>query len=832
MTMGKRRRRKDKHKRGPDDFFARGPFAVARYGKVVVMQNRATPKEQAAYLDRLASGFPEAHAEIQSHVQFLIDYLPQFHPLQLLEIAAYALIPHSLGTGSESDMPMEAIYGLKAFEYVQALLVSIDQRNPKERKEVEKADWTEIQSHVTAIYTALLPWYLLHKSVFERHSGKSVSHEMEDFYVMAMLVWCAIRGERYTIHSIPHLRDLLLPHNDVFEEIWGASAESILSGLDHIHFLLIRGVLEPFITMREYHEEFKEWAKKTPAENISPDEMMQKFVDDEIGREEHKRLSDDFQYKISNYGMYEISSSSGIPQKLLHDLSLGPGEAHEFITGEEYPGWPLRELPTWRRPFFRYDNKYYCFNYYVLFDNIYRSLQRLIKEKKPEYKDIWNIRQKDTTESVAIELVESLLPGCEVYRNVFYRWKTGTTKTLNWCELDGLVVFDDHIMIIEVKAGSFTPETPTADLDSWIESIRALAQTPLAQGKRFLDYLESGGSVEVFDEERKSIREISRGDFRIITLVALSLDAFNEWASNIEELEPIGIKVGDNPIWCLSIDDLRVYADIFDNPLIFAHYIEQRHRAFKSKQVSMIDELDHLGAYIIHNNYALFANNLANTGRADGEPAKIGWHGYRKQIDEYFHALIADPDNAIRPKQNLPERIAEILDVMARQAKAGRVEVASYILDMGETGRRGLEEKLSRIIGDLDSVRRPRPISIFGDVRLTAVCWHSQTSKDERYSMRDYAIATALAKSETSRLLMQLTYDEHSGLTDVEFEFVGKADVPFFRREEFASLARKYESSKLRTALEAHQNIGLGRNDSCLCGSGRKIKNCHVELLR
>ena len=92
--------------------------------------------------------------------------------------------------------------------------------------------------------------------------------------------------------------------------------------------------------------------------------------------------------------------------------------------------------------------------------------------------------------------------------------------------------------------------------------------------------------------------ELRKSDFRCITICPVTLDGLTELAAQIQHLRKVGIDVGDALVWTISLDDLRVYADIFENPLIFLHYVEQRMQAFGSEVIQCDDELDHLGLYL------------------------------------------------------------------------------------------------------------------------------------------------------------------------------------------------------------------------------------------
>lgn len=139
---------------------------------------------------------------------------------------------------------------------------------------------------------------------------------------------------------------------------------------------------------------------------------------------------------------------------------------------------------------------------------------------------------------------------------------------------------------------------------------------PATQGKRFVEYLHSTDAVPVFDKNHAQIGELSKADLRHVTICAVTLDPFTELAAQVQHLRKMGVDVGPHPVWAISLDDLRVYADIFDNPLLFLHYVEQRMRAFQSDIVQSDDELDHLGLYLKHNHYSQYAEELQGQSAA------------------------------------------------------------------------------------------------------------------------------------------------------------------------------------------------------------------------
>jgi hypothetical protein len=114
-------------------------------------------------------------------------------------------------------------------------------------------------------------------------------------------------------------------------------------------------------------------------------------------------------------------------------------------------------------------------------------LRRIVVELEPANKEPWNVGQKAASEELPFTYLTRLLPGARVHRPIFYRWKVGHGPT-QWCEADGILIYEDHLFVIEVKGGAFTYTSPANDLDAHLASLRTLLQAPARQGGRFVDF--------------------------------------------------------------------------------------------------------------------------------------------------------------------------------------------------------------------------------------------------------------------------------------------------------------------------------------------------------
>lgn len=276
----------------------------------------------------------------------------------------------------------------------------------------------------------------------------------------------------------------------------------------------------------------------------------------------------------------------------------------------------IKDYSDFKKTVLKINDRFYCFSLYALFDHFYRTIQRTVIQQCPDQQVLWMNRQKENTELLPFRYLRRLLPGCLEQRQVYYKWypKKNSAKK-HWCETDGFVQFGNHLIIIEVKAGAFTYTSPANDFGAYVKSIENLLLRPSDQGARFLDYINRTDKANLYDKDKNLVGTLERKRIRKVTICALTIDPFTEIASQIQHLKGIGIDIGTAPTWSVSLDDLRVCSEVFTNPLIFLHYLENRIEASKNPNVNTNDELDHIGLYFEHNNYSLHADILK--GKSD-----------------------------------------------------------------------------------------------------------------------------------------------------------------------------------------------------------------------
>jgi hypothetical protein len=789
------------------------PIEVIQSKNSVIIQNNMEKEQHRKYIQSLADQHPIIYKKIDDLVTSISNLVTRGDPLRILHQSYCMILMTQMNMTSEFQGDFDDSVSVRMLDYVQSIIVSSEPQQQESDKDISEKLWGEISVKVSELYSNLNDYHLT-KSAYLQINDPNYDPEYDSIYVQAQGLRAHVRGQRYSIFEIPHLRDLLSPHDSIFRELFNISVEDFLNGISKLQYSLMQGFNDGLNEMELLREKTLQALESKISADLdsTPQEEMQKVIE-ELGLEE---LRDSSLGKMFDYDLFDVQKVTGLPDTLLRKLSWAPGEEKSFFAEGEYAGWPLRRMPVEERPFIFIKNKYYCFDVYGLFENLYRVIQRLLFNLKPEYKDTWNEKQKEVSEKLPFSLFDKLLNKPEMYKSIYYPSRIGKKK--QWCENDGIIIYDDHIIVIEVKAGSFTYTSPATDFPAYIKSIKTLIKSPHDQAKRFIDYILSDNIVTIYDESHKPIRELRKDDFRQITICCLTLDNFTSFAARAEKLKPLGIEFNELPVWCLSIDDLRVYTNYFESPSMFTHYLEQRIKGAKSEELELFDELDHLGMYIYHNDYAQLAR--------EKKGARVLWQGYREGLDKYFNQLIFDKPVSPKPKQEVPQKIQEIIEWLDMKNKDGRAKIASSLLNLNGETRQKINVQLTKVLERQKQINKTTPLSIFGEAKITFICKQDEVEYFSDEYSRDYVLATLLKAKDDVRLGLYLSYSKNGTKMNVEGEYLTKEDVPKERETEIEKLAVTLAERRILAFKQQNGIKKIGRNDPCPCGSGEKYKKC------
>lgn len=805
-----------KKKREEMEGFKYGPIEVARVGKVISMKNTGTNLEYEQYLKALAITFEDNSIEMNNLVKEIKELVSNCNPIEILKYGFDNFINSTGGVSSEVQLTRDEIFVGRELEYIQSVLVSTKNNYSNFNSTEDSLEcFKVISTKINRLYSLSSQYFNFRMAKLKSDNNIELDLEQEQFLMEAQLAML-VKGDRYTVYEIPHISELLKPHNDEFVKLYDITADDFIKGLLSIQKSLLSvdaamgaqlGLDYSFISkIRELYDSYIKFQEQKFEKDStkSMEEMILEFK---------KENPVDFNLsQINKYDRFDLKKITNWPVELLKDLSFSLNE-NNFFYNNEYAGYPLIELPVYEKPFISIEDNFYCFDYYNLFDNIYRVVQKALIKRDSSYGDIWQSKQMEVTEEMVSKLFSKLLPGSQIYKSNYYPRNKSLKQLI---ENDLLVIYDDNLIIVEVKAGAYTYRAPILDIESHIKSLKKLVEEASNQGERTLNYLKSGDKVKLYNRDKSEKCEISLGDFNEVSLMSITLDNFNELASKIEKLKFLNI---NKDAIAISIDDFRVYSEYFDSPIEFLHYLKHRKVSTQSKTLHLNDELDHLGLYIEHNwYYKAFENNSNNI---------VVPYGYREKLDVYFSSLVNKGFELEKPRQIIPPELLKIIKFLDKSNIKEKVRLGMFLLDFSFEGRKKLNNAIETVLTRQQDLKRMMQITLADETPICIFCHQLGIKSTSKKEARDYTFATMLHIEDKYRIELHLFYDKCNDIENIEFEFYSVGDIPEERIEDLRNMANEFSDLRIMKYKKENGTNKIGRNELCPCGTGKKYKNCH-----
>lgn len=793
------------------DYFRAGPIEGIRVNNTNYFRSTLTAEGFDQLVQHLSSHLDEVVFNINNSISIIAEIVRTSPPGLLLQRAYWECASKHLKISSEAEIGSDQAIAMRMVDYIQSVVASVQHIDVTEDRVADET-WCRLYAEVEKLFSSLMIEYFICRSSNRRKTDPQFDSFLDEFQVQAEMLWVHVRGVRYSFHEKTALLEILEPHSDILLQLFGVDACTLVGELGKILHKLIFGIDDVLKELNDFHKDFIVKVSEIGVGYDDFETAVQLVTKSTDFAERAKPINDE----LFGLDMFDVEKITNLPRSFLDELTWSPGEEKGFFSEKEYCGWPLKVWPIMQRPFLKVDNHIYCFNLFALFDNFYRVIQSIIFRLAPDYKETWNIRQQQITEELPLRYFKKILPGANIINSIYYRWNPGGSKA-NWNECDGLIIYDDYLFIVEIKAGSFTRSSPTTDLDAQIKSLANLIQNPSLQGERFINYLMSSDEIPIFDSNHKETGRLCRSQFNNIIVCAITLDSLTSIAARAQQIRNLGLNISSQQVWSISIDDLRVYADFFLNPLVFLHFVENRMRAARSKHVNLNDELDHLGLYLQLNNYTSYIENLSTN-----EDSRINCVGYRTPIDNYYKNLMLNSSSAVPPQQSMPTRLREIVDCLAESKRIERSQISNLLLGLDNDTREKFTHSIDEILLRIKEIERPLPGIMYGEQNVIYIvsCPAAKCSMEDA---SDYAMTMAVQNQSSGQLVLLLNYTDKGILSSLDWQTVS----PLLLSPVQLSLYRqKSEAQSSRRVTLARARKKIKPNEKCPCGSGKKYKKC------
>lgn len=682
----------------------------------------------------------------------------------------------AIGDGLVTSPPPHYVH---TGEYLQSLLTL---QNP--------AAELKHEDRVDAVASSLLKDLedlsaLLRRHLVLRAQEQVAENPALDLFPYEAQLMRSVQGKRYTCFEDQYHRCLLPVHDDELRKIFGIGSDELLAGFGEMRHQLTYGKVDDLNALAR---------------------CLEVVIDGEA--REHRRPSDEDRAAASTLVQrcfteqrYEVDPLGVWPERFVAALSWELGGAYQDSDPKSV--WPDNAHQVKKRPFIKIGGSYYCFDYYAFVDSFYRAVQHALIEADPEYKETWQERQKDASETAVADVLERILPGCECYTGNYY----GNKKSRR--ENDVLIRYMDALLIVEVKAGGFALESPLENITAHINRYKSLIEKGGDQCWHVLEALNRAGRLSLMDSIGNEKAVIEMSEITSAYSLSVTVENVNSVAAKAEKQAFLDMHHG---IVSIALDDLMVYEDFFDNPLVFLHFLKHRTAATANRRIALSDELDHLGFYIEKNCYELATDEYP-------DDARLVFAGLRDELDVYYETRGTPLEQPSKPSLDIPRLMLDILGALARQAQGQPVFGSSLLLDISDRSSfcKTLEEELGR---QKKTGRQDTIVMAIGDGNMPVICFVDQPGVIIfKHEVKRERVATEILGTDHERgALLNVRFDEYGAVAEASFEIISKELIAPERLEEF---------QEQRYRLMMARGLKPGRNEPCPCGSGKKYKRCH-----
>lgn len=777
----------------PDDYFSNGLFEIARFGKNIILHNMMTPEIHEQYLKTIANGYEESIIRIDTIVQNIRSKVSKCNPEMLMNFLVSIRLPSMLNKSSELHFSMDENIQLHTVEYIQSVLVASENHYIEDEDDQSEL-YFEILEETKDLYMELMKFIFIWGTKIHIENPDEDQQILEYIIQSQLFYW--VRGQRYQVFQIPFLDEMLSPFDKYFQEIYSIEAENVIEGLRRLEKSLSSGKLDAVKKLFFLMDGLKEQKSTESANDFLKENQnyCAKAIKESLG-----------------LALYDIKEITGWPEKFIDDLTYSIGENKELYEHTEFAGWPLWNLPVERRPFIRIKEKSYCFDYYVLFDNIYRAIQRAIRNKEQKYADGWGKIQQEASEKIVEKLFKKLLPDCVSYRGNYYQKDD---------ENDILILYKDVILIIEVKAGAFTFTPAMTDFEAHKKSFEELVNKAGDQCFRLEKYLKANSPAIIYDspsKKKKVKAEIDLKNYTQIYSFCVTVDDFNTFAAHAEKLGFVRLQNGTISI---SINDLWVYSEYFTSPIQFIHFLKQRKTATQVQELALIDELDHLGLYIENNMYSLHATSL-------GQGHTVNYTGYREELDKYFSFLYYPTVPYCKPVQDMPDLFHDIIKCYEIQNGClQETEFTNFMLDFSIESKRNFSNNIMSLLERGREIGgEVAGINVQDGCYCVFVMQPGVKAVSDAYKTK-YAQGLMLYHDIDECYLIEMLFDSGNRLEKIKHILLKRKEIPCEKYEELYKFGVDGVKHRMQTYLRRSGQKKIYPNDLCPCGSGKKYKKC------
>lgn len=674
-----------------DEAFEGPGFFMARKGRHILMQGTANPEEHKSILEAIRDSREEAEKDIQAKIQEIEILIQDHDPLDI--IARMSLRNSNFDAENFKEWKSEINPAFTEYIALLCLAQPYETFHFQNPQPITPGFIEDLQEKVKVLFQAET-MNLVFKDVDPDKPARTTLDRLRFLSLSESLL---VRYSAYHHHLIETLLGIFSPLSAEMEISLGfniSDTVAILEGVDGIRFLKLS---QRWAEATDYEQKLGKAAKdyrhrKANVQSTSeyPEDLLEK-----ITKEKSKVSKKMIRNMVAAWTFYTLGETLSFTVDELAGFTQLPSEkitafldrfSLTFEGVEERYRRPAPTHPLMRKPFIKHGNQYLC----PVPQSAYWAI-------RPEIEDLWNPQSKtsitkddgiwqkyqkvraDYVESAAIQYLNDALKFATSYQGVKYDLVNERGEKVE-AELDGLILLDTAIFLVEAKSGTLTEQARRGAKKGMKDDVERLVEEAHSQALRAKKYIQTT-EKPVFRLPNGQTIEIDKSKHTEIYLITVSLDDLSVFVTNTNLLRDLGFLKGGEYPWAVSLMDLKVISEISEFSSQFVHYIQRRLHLIELGWVNAHDELDWFGHYLLE---GLYFDDLKEN---KDDNFVYNLLSYSWIFDDYYSYVTGQRQTPVdRPIQKMPKLMHEILDELDTHHYYGYLKTAYSLLDMsGET---------------------------------------------------------------------------------------------------------------------------------------------------
>ncbi len=322
------------------------------------------------------------------------------------------------------------------------------------------------------------------------------------------------------------------------------------------------------------------------------------------------------------------------------------------------------------KPFIIFNSdKYFCPVIQMLSSKIHEIVESLILKDGTQRASYDDAKSKLTTSKV-VEYFSRLFKTGQFFKEVKYA-RPGTSIIAG--DIDCLIIYDNKIIIVEVKDKKFSKAAETGKPKSLKDKLEQIFQESYDQVTKARELIVNG-NFDCFSniQARTALKSSYDPNGTEFILISVTSENFHVLNTKLKMLQGFGLFTTNDYPWSVSLFNLDLITQHLPSAAALIHYIQSRLRAQDENVFFTPDELSLLGYYLKHGEIRTFSSDGEKSPNhivLDGDYISLfdSKYSQNKEVDIFL---------------NIPQEVIVTVKAIEREGWKGHSTITSTLLDM------------------------------------------------------------------------------------------------------------------------------------------------------